>query len=368
MTQTQHKTKQPRILWITPEAKRKLDLYIQECDFEISGLGTIEVLPDNEGVLITDVAIFEQEGTHGETTLDVEGRNQFMLDLLEADEGANLEAWKLWWHSHVDGGTFWSGTDTDTAENKNRNSSFSVSVVGNRRGEYLGRIDIFTPVQTVVDDLELNVYDPVSEAERKAVQKEIKEKVREKRYGGFQGGGGGYYGYQGGQRTFFTNNGQPAAIIGGHPADDDDADYTHWYGGLKDQVGADTDRGGYEGRVIIGGEKPKGVVEVHTNQRPPIPGFVKYSDGVWRDPKQYQQDKENTKNGKDKVTTVDTDRGPRFTKYDSNGRLLEATGHNQSEPDTTNNPNRRGGNRKSDGPGVGEDGDTEVIIGGPGRD
>jgi len=99
------------VVYITTEAKQRLDLYIQLADGEISGLGTVTRLGND--FLVTAVHLFEQECTSASTDLSVEDVSKFLLEAVRS--GLDPAALKLWWHSHCNMGAFWSATDDGTA-------------------------------------------------------------------------------------------------------------------------------------------------------------------------------------------------------------------------------------------------------------
>ncbi len=96
------KVPNPPRVFITPEAKRMLDLYVTLCPLEISGLGTVERY--GRDFLITAVSLFPQEVTGGSTELDADTIQEFLLELVQS--GKDPARYKLWWHSHGAGGTF----------------------------------------------------------------------------------------------------------------------------------------------------------------------------------------------------------------------------------------------------------------------
>jgi hypothetical protein len=163
----------PRVL-ITLEAKKRLDLYIKLADGEISGLGRVRRLgPD---FLIEEVFLFEQESGPGDTELDPDSVAGWLTELIR--RGEDPSQIKLWWHSHATMSVFWSGTDEATASRFA--NSWMISVVGNKRGEYLCRLDLYEPVRLTIDGLRLEVHWSEDSALRTEVEAEIKEKVRKK--------------------------------------------------------------------------------------------------------------------------------------------------------------------------------------------
>jgi hypothetical protein len=160
----------PRV-YILPEAKSKLDLYIKLCKYEISGLGS--VIKRDDVMLIQDIFLFKQVVTSGSTDLNEEAISNFLLETVKA--GLDPETLKLWWHSHGNGGCFWSGTDTSTIELfKNE---WMISIVGNRQGDYQTRVDLYNPFRVSIDKIKLQLFQPVDEVLREQLREEINSKV-----------------------------------------------------------------------------------------------------------------------------------------------------------------------------------------------
>ncbi len=158
---------------ITPNAKEKLDAYIQNCDIEISGLGEVQHIKDSE-YLITDIFLFKQKGSAAETELDLDDLSVFMEKYIT--DGNCPSKLKLWWHSHAKMSVFWSGTDETTADIFKGSSDWMISIVGNHKGEYLCRTDIYNPLRVTVD--KLPIYLEVEK--NKSLEDEIKQEIKDK--------------------------------------------------------------------------------------------------------------------------------------------------------------------------------------------
>jgi len=161
------------VVYITPEAKQRLDLYLQCAGGEISGLGNVEKMGDD--FLITHVHLFEQECTGASTDLEPESVSKFLLEAIQA--GIDTSTLKLWWHSHVNMGCFWSGTDDGTAARLAAGGWF-LSVVGVKSGEYLCRLDLYEPVRITLDGIEFRIKYPENLALRAEIDAEVKAKVK----------------------------------------------------------------------------------------------------------------------------------------------------------------------------------------------
>ena len=100
--------------------------------------------------------------------------------------GINPESLKLWWHSHVNAGCFWSGTDEATIERFS--NGWMLSIVGNKLGEYKARVDLYEPFRITIDELPLTVAYPIDKGLRVKVEDEIKEKVHKTFFPTWKGG------------------------------------------------------------------------------------------------------------------------------------------------------------------------------------
>jgi len=158
---------------ITELAHRKLFTYADLADGEIGGLGLVR--SDHGIVTIYDILLLEQEAGGAHTNLDTGAVANLMTDMMK--EGKDTSELKLWWHSHDTMGAFWSGTDTATIERFALTSKWSVSIVINRRREYVARVDVYDPFRLAVDELELQVVDDKDDPFTEELRKEVKKKV-----------------------------------------------------------------------------------------------------------------------------------------------------------------------------------------------
>lgn len=168
----------PAIL-IAARAFHRLKLLLGLCPAEIAGLGY--VTPHPRGFLVRDVLVLPQLVTDSDAELDPEALSRFLARFVA--EGGDPSSIQFWWHSHVDGEVYWSETDLETIERFPGNQV--ISVVGNRQGELLCRLDLFTPRRERLQDLPLVVAseteDPAAldlEMLRQEVRAEIRAKVR----------------------------------------------------------------------------------------------------------------------------------------------------------------------------------------------
>ncbi len=166
------------MVWMHRSVKDKLDLYIAECGMEISGLGLVHL--ENDDLIVDDVLLLKQECTSGTTDIDPEELFRLMSEMSE--RGEDTGQIKLWWHSHVNMSVFWSGTDEATVDGFGATGWF-LSIVGNKKGEYLVRLDLYDPIRIGIDNLPLNVYEGSKIPDlQDTIRKEIEDKVRRKSY------------------------------------------------------------------------------------------------------------------------------------------------------------------------------------------
>lgn len=178
---------------LSRKAHLKMTYYIEEIDYEISGLGS--VVKKGNDLYVEDIFLFEQKVSAAQTTLDTGDVDKFFDEMMKrecVDEEAREKLFddvgniKLWWHSHNDMAVFWSKTDTDTQESLDLDhdvDNWWLSIVGNNAGDRKAKLDIYRPHRVWMDDLEIVIEeDPEYFKLRQTIKEEIKEKVTEPVY------------------------------------------------------------------------------------------------------------------------------------------------------------------------------------------
>lgn len=130
-------------VYLTPDAYKRMCLYVELAPKEVGWLGTISKREDGN-FLIEEVFLVEQEVTPVETELSVEGSEKLVLELLEAGDPGLDKANKLhfWGHSHVRMGTSPSGTDESTMMRFSREGhDYYVRGIFNKMGR--GCFDVY---------------------------------------------------------------------------------------------------------------------------------------------------------------------------------------------------------------------------------
>lgn len=152
----------PKVL-ITPEAFKRMSLYVELGTKEVGWLGTAERTASGD-FLITNTFLLDQEVTPTETELSVDGINALAMQLVEqGDAGMKaLNELKFWGHSHVRMGTSPSGTDERTMERFGREGHpWYLRGIFNKRGRAEFTIYLFEEGLRI-NDAPWAVFDPVS--------------------------------------------------------------------------------------------------------------------------------------------------------------------------------------------------------------
>jgi len=163
---------------ITPEAKAKLDTYIELAKpDEITGFGLAEIIKDGNAVLITDIFIISQKVSSASAEIKPRDIADFLEEFIK--EGKNPANIRVWWHSHpFSHHPHYSGIDETTMKTINSNVDWFVYILGGGDGEYNVRVDILRPFKLSLENLSLEIFVPISEEMRSVLEKEVREKVK----------------------------------------------------------------------------------------------------------------------------------------------------------------------------------------------
>jgi proteasome lid subunit RPN8/RPN11 len=143
--------------------------YAQQCPTEISGFGSI-IVNENDEVEVNELfPLLPQVCTGVETDPD-------LTSLVVSPYSKRVG---LWWHSHVNMGCFWSGTDDKCIESLGETSlKYLLSIVVNKKGEYRCRFDYFKPYRMYSDELEVDVIYNFPKTQKDLITREIKMNVK----------------------------------------------------------------------------------------------------------------------------------------------------------------------------------------------
>lgn len=171
------------------QAYQKLIAYAQACQGEVSGFADVVFDPLKNAFRMTDVYLLEQEATAAHVELDEESVAKFNLEL--AKKGRD-QLPQVWWHSHADMETFFSGIDEGTLREL-QNDTFIIAVVVNKKGHIKAKMYVYAEAmatfggglfedslgaQLEIDPLHVKVDMELGEIPKDIV-KEVAKKVRE---------------------------------------------------------------------------------------------------------------------------------------------------------------------------------------------
>lgn len=173
-------------VFISSEANAKMNFYVNNVTAEVSGLG---IISQKEGIfLIEDIYIFKQEVTAIDTVLDQ--KEIAMLIVKMVKNGQDPSKLRLWWHSHDNMPVFWSVTDDNTISSFRKTTDWFISIVKNKTGENLCRLDLFKPFSITLET-PLNVLSPILDGKKQeellseiATKVTIKKAVKPVKKGG----------------------------------------------------------------------------------------------------------------------------------------------------------------------------------------
>lgn len=152
---------------ITPDAQAKIKSLVQECPTEMNGIGHISYVPG--GILIDGIQVCKQEVSATSASHDTDDLMAFLM--AQPDPGN----WRLQFHSHVNMGVFWSGTDEEAIRSAGETADWMISIVFNKAGLYKSRMDIFKPLRITLETT-LEQYVPVTDYSQWA-KEELLEKI-----------------------------------------------------------------------------------------------------------------------------------------------------------------------------------------------
>lgn len=114
---------------IDPIEHEKIKYLVDKSNVEISGLGRAKWCDKIMGYRVTKTYLLEQENGPASTDIDPNAVAKLMYESKDDDGYLNF-----WWHSHVNMGVFWSGTDMDTMR-QFAGHGMVVATVFNKKGE-----------------------------------------------------------------------------------------------------------------------------------------------------------------------------------------------------------------------------------------
>lgn len=126
---------------------QKVMHWVNKSDYEVSGLGNVVFEPETNTLRVIDAIMLPQKNTG--TTTDIEGADVAKAMFQLRNSPGTL---RWWWHSHVNMGVFWSGTDISTIKTLGNGGWFCATVF-NKRNETKSAFCQKTPVRLLVPDI-----------------------------------------------------------------------------------------------------------------------------------------------------------------------------------------------------------------------
>jgi hypothetical protein len=145
--------------------------YVRHASGECTVLGFVK--REEYTFTITEIVLLKQKNSGANSEIDDDALNQYRAQRLRAEQNAKFQ---LWMHSHAQMGTFWSGTDTANIERYGDHTEWLISIVSNKAGNHLGRIDVYNPFHMYVNEVPIRIIDAIDQEQITAWEKELDEK------------------------------------------------------------------------------------------------------------------------------------------------------------------------------------------------
>jgi len=158
-------TELPQV-FINLEPAREILCLTNLASGEINGIGNVEGKENN--FIITETFVLPQKTSGVEANMDPMALNEFVGEYLHP------EKLTIQWHSHGGGAVVFSTKDIRTIERWLGN--YLISLLLNKRGDYLCRLDLFEPVRLAMM-VPLWVIVPTNQELISRCEKEIDQKV-----------------------------------------------------------------------------------------------------------------------------------------------------------------------------------------------
>ena len=169
---------------IPKEVFEKIMYWVDKCDEEISGFGTVIFDKKEKIFTVNEVFLLEQEVGSAHTDIDATALSKLMYHVHKNKLKGEL---KFWWHSHVNMSVFWSSTDTETIKQLGSNG-WIVATVFNKKEEMRTAICLNVDIPMlgsfphIIDEVETEISNFYDADLTKAWDKELAEKVNTKSY------------------------------------------------------------------------------------------------------------------------------------------------------------------------------------------
>jgi proteasome lid subunit RPN8/RPN11 len=133
-------------LKIHPRCLERIEHWTDVAPGEFSALGVVQKI--GEELIVPELFLPQQTCDEASTEMDPDDVARLLIALER--EGKDPRSLRLWLHSHGDMNCFWSAQDAATIEEMS-NNGYLVSIVVNKAGDLLCRVDVFAPFRFTFD-------------------------------------------------------------------------------------------------------------------------------------------------------------------------------------------------------------------------
>jgi len=149
-----------------------LKVWTQAASGEFSCFGVVKKADDSGLINVEKFFLPQQTCSGAHTSPGRESMGALMTELVKG--GYDVSYLRCWAHSHADMNTFWSSEDADSIEQMN-NGDWLLSIVTNKDGRVLARLDIYAPFRATLDRLPLKYQSTMPHDEE--LERELHSKV-----------------------------------------------------------------------------------------------------------------------------------------------------------------------------------------------
>ena len=151
--------------YITMDTKvyNEMMSYVMHYKTEVSGCGLVKQIMHEDNEIeynVYELFLPMQDNTGASTDIDEKEVHNLLTELIS--DNKETQDLRFHWHSHANMDVFHSGTDEENYSDL-LNPAFLISIVANRDGDILGRIDIKVPFKLTISGVEVYVTDEVDE-------------------------------------------------------------------------------------------------------------------------------------------------------------------------------------------------------------
>lgn len=161
----------PRVI-IKLQALQKIKCFADICPGEVNGFGLVDRRGND--FIIKDAFLIRQTAGFANVETDPKALNLFIYELAKA--GGDPSQITFQWHSHGNGGVFFSGEDVGTIGGYL--NDHMASMVINKRGDIRCRLDLFKPFSLSLEVLLMVEISRPEDGMIRKCQEEVRKNVR----------------------------------------------------------------------------------------------------------------------------------------------------------------------------------------------